>query len=294
MSAIDGAAAVGVSVLIGAKNTTTDANGYFRVDVGGPSTHALRVRGSTVVERETAVTGPGAEPARVSLIPSAFDLEAYDEMFRPNGRLQRWTARPALVVLAPVMTYVVGERDEYTATAEQLSEEELTDLVAHLQEGLSILTAGTFTSFASVEIERPAAGARVTINRPGKIVMGRYNGIVKLADVIGYGQWALSGDGSVSAGAMYLDRDFDKNDGRRRLLRIHELGHALGMMHVTNRPSIMSPSLGPDVGDFDRAASAIAFQRPTGNRAPDVDPSDAPGTRSTSRTLQWAPPVFCR
>ena len=31
---------------------------------------------------------------------------------------------------------------------------------------------------------------------------------------------------------MFLDRDFDKNDNRRRLLRIHELGHALGLMHV--------------------------------------------------------------
>jgi matrixin len=295
VNAIDGAALPGVSVAVGARNTTADSNGYFRVDVGGPSTYNMRVRGNTIVDRETVVTGPGTEPARVSLIPSTFDLDSFDQMFRPNGGLQRWTARPSLVVLASVMSYANGARDEYSATGEQMTEEEVTLLIAHLTEGLSTLTSGTFTSFASVEIERPAAGARASVTRPGKIVMGRYNGIVSLANTIGYGQWALTGDGSVGGGAMFLDRDFDKNDGRRRLLRIHELGHALGLMHVTNRPSIMNPSLGPDVTDFDRSAASIAFQRPAGNHAPDIDPSGAPGIRSTDRrTLEWAPPVFCR
>jgi hypothetical protein len=282
-------------VAVGVKTVTADGNGYFRVDVSGPSTHSLRVRGNSIVERETSVTGPGPEPARVSLIPSSFDLDAFDQMFRHNsGALQRWTSRPSLVVLAPVMTYLAGIRDEYTATAEQMSDDELSQLVAHLTEGLSILTAGAYTSFASVEIERPAAGAKASVNRPGRIVIGRYNGIVTLANTIGYGQWALSGDGSVVGGAMFLDKDFDKNDGRRRLLRIHELGHALGLMHVTTRTSIMNPAIGPDVSDFDRAAASIAFQRPTGNRAPDADPTGSAGIRAGTRVVEWAPPVYCR
>ena len=293
VSAVDGAAAASVSVNVGARNATTDSNGYFRVDVGGPATHTLRARGTSIVERETAVTGPGAEPARVSLIPASFDLEAFDQMFRPSGSLQRWTTRPSLVVLASVMNYTAGSRDEYSATAEQLTDDELAQLQLHLMEGLSVLTAGTFTAFANVEIERPAAGARVSVTRPGKIVMGRYNGIVSFANTIGYGQWAQNGDGSIGGGAMFLDRDFDKNDSRRRLLRIHELGHALGLMHVTGRASVMNPSLGPDISDFDRGAASIAFQRPVGNRAPDVDPSGSTGLRS-DRALVWAPPVFCR
>ena len=295
VSAVDGGPSPGVSVAVGVKTVTADGNGFFRVDVSGPSTHSLRVRGSSIVERETAVTGPGPEPARVSLIPSSFDLDSFDQMFRHNaGALQRWTSRPSLVVLAPVMTYVAGLRDEYTATGEQMSDDELSQMVAHLTEGLSILTAGAYTSFASVEIERPASGAKASVNRPGKIVIGRYNGIVTLANTIGYGQWALSNDGSVVGGAMFLDREFDKNDGRRRLLRIHELGHALGVMHVTNRTSIMNPAIGPDVTDFDRAAASIAFQRPTGNRAPDVDPTGSAGIRSGGRAVEWAPPVYCR
>ena len=293
VSAIDGGAAPGVALAVGTRNVIADANGYFRVDVGGPSTFNLRARGNNIVERETMLSGPGTEPARVSLIPSSFDLDSFDQMFRPNGGLQRWTARPGIVVLASVMSYNGANRDEYAATSEQLTEEEVALLLNHLTEGLTILTGGTFTSFASVEVERPASGARASVNRPGKIVMGRYNGIVSFANTIGYGQWALQSDGSVAGGAMFLDRDFDKNDNRRRLLRIHELGHALGLMHVTERTSIMNPSLGPDVSDFDRAAVSIAFQRPPGNHAPDTDPSGTPTIRSIDGRLVWQT-VYCR
>ena len=294
VSAVDGAATPGVSVLVGPRNVTADAEGYFRVDVGGPSTHALRVRGNSVVERETAVTGPGAEPARVSLIPASFDLASFDQMFRHDGALQRWATRPSLVVLGSVMTYQAGLREEYSATAEQLTDEEIAQLVAHLTEGLAILTNGTYSAFASVEIERPAAGSRAPVNRAGQIIVGRYKGIVSLANTIGYGQWALTGDGAVGGGAMFLDYEFDRNDGRRRLLRIHELGHALGLMHVTNRASIMNPSIGADVTGFDRGAASIAFQRPIGNRSPDVDPTGSAGIRSERGVLNWAPPVYCQ
>jgi hypothetical protein len=63
------------------------------------------------------------------------------------------------------------------------------------------------------------------------------------------------------------------------LLRIHELGHALGYQHVTSRTSIMNPALGPEPSQFDREGAIIAFQRPPGNRAPDTDP------KSTTRPV---------
>ena len=294
VSAVDGGAAPGVALEVGTRSTTADGNGYFRVDVGKPSTFELRARGSGIVERESAIVGPGAEPARVSLIPASFDLNSFDQMFRPNGSLQRWTTQPSLVVLASVMNYFNGERDGYPATSEQMSDEEIEQLVAHTTEGLSILTAGRFTGFQAVEIERTASGTQAPVNRPGKIVVGRYNRIVIHANTIGFGQWALAADGSVRGGAMFLDNDFDRTDKRRRLLRIHELGHALGMMHVTERTSIMNPTLGPDVTDFDRGAASIAFDRPIGNKAPDVDPARSPWSQSDDRTLVWAPPVYCR
>ena len=110
-----------------------------------------------------------------------------------------------------------------------------------------------------------------------------------MAKTIGYGQWSDSRDGSIVGGAMYLDRDFDRDDNRRRLLRIHELGHALGYQHVESRTSIMNPSIGPEPTEFDRAGAVIAFSRPVGNKSPDVDPSSAV-LASVSGEGRWTTP----
>jgi len=73
------------------------------------------------IERQTLVTSPTTERARLSVIPSSFDLTAFDEMFRTaNSRLQRWTTRPALVVIAAVMAYRVPA-DEYPAAGQPLN-----------------------------------------------------------------------------------------------------------------------------------------------------------------------------
>lgn len=294
VDAIDGAAAKGLSVQVGRSRTvTTDATGYFQADISAPGTYATAIRGDAVVERQTSVSAPSGQPVRLSLIPTSFDLHAWDEMMRTsNNRLQRWTTQPALVVVETVMSYRGGSGNVYTASGEQMSADEAALMVSHLQEGLSLLTGGTYKTFASVDVERPASGERVTVARPGKIVVGRYNGIVNLASTIGYGTWAENADGSVTAGMMFLDRDFDRDDERRRLLRIHELGHALGYLHVTTRPSIMNPSIGPEPTSFDRAAALIAFQRPPGNHSPDIDPTVSGfRTNSAAQTSRWVNPI---
>jgi Matrixin len=281
VSAVDGSPTPNLSVRIGDRTVTSDGGGLFEIDLSGAGTYRALVRGNSVVDRETRVSGPSGARTRLSMIPESFDLTAFDQMFRAlNSRLERWTSRPSLVVLGSVMEYrSAGET--YDATGEQLSDEEVGQMIAHLTEGLAALTGNTYTSFASVEVERPAAGMKVNTIRAGRIVAGRYTGILTFARTIGYGQWAETSDGTITAGAMYLDREFDRNDPRRRLLRIHELGHALGYQHVESRNSIMNPSIGPELNDFDRGAAIIAFQRPIGNRAPDVDPATSSVSVST-------------
>lgn len=292
MSALDGTPAPGLSVQVGAaKAVTTDAAGRFTTEISGPGDYTAVVSGAAVVERRTMVTGPSSVPARLSLMPASFDVHAFDEMFRTaNARLQRWTTRPSLVVLASVMNYR-GEADEFAATAESMTDDEVSLLIAHLNEGLSLMTGGTYTTFAEVKIERPASGERTSVVRVGAIVVGRYNGVQTFASTIGYGRWAENGDGSVVGGSMFLDSRFDKNDDRRRLLRIHELGHALGQLHVETRPSIMNPSIGPEPTEFDRQAAVVAFQRPPGNVSPDADPGTT--VKSGVWSVRWVAPVRC-
>jgi hypothetical protein len=289
VSAIDGRAAANVSVQIGREQAvTTDAEGNFQVDVDGTASQTAVFASSATVERRTTLRDWSSEPVRVSLIPSSFDLVAFDQMFRASeSGLQRWTTAPRLVILASVMTYSTSFSSDFPATSEQLTDDEVTAMHGHLREGLALLTGGTYTSFASVDVERPASGTRVSTQRPGTIVVGRYNGVVTFAQTIGFGQWSVESDGSVSAGAMYLDRDFDRNDSRRRLLRIHELGHALGYQHVTSRASVMNPSIGAEPTDFERIGAIIAFDRRPGNRSPDTDPESARRPTFGLSTSRW-------
>ncbi len=297
INGIDRAGIASVSVQVGSRwPVIADDNGMFNVDLESSGSHRVTVKGGAVVERETAVMAPTSDRILLPLIPASFDLTAFDEMFRSsNARLQRWLTRPSLIVLGAVMAYRANPGSEFEATAESLTDTDTSLMVAHLSEGLALLTGETFTGFASVSVERPSPGQRVNVNRNGYIVAGRYTGIASMANTIGYGQWSELSNGTVVGGSIFLDRDFDTNDARRRLLRMHELGHALGYLHVKARTSIMNAAVGPEPTDFDRAAARLAFQRAPGNRAPDIDPVSAATTMSVSgEGGRWMPPVFCK
>jgi hypothetical protein len=293
VNAGDGTAEVGVSIQVGSTGTvTSDDSGFFQTTVNGAGTYAAIVRSSGTVERQTTVSAPDSD-ARLSLIPASFDLSAFDELARStHSRLQRWTTKPSLVVIVPVLLYTPGVEDTYIAAGDKMTDLEASNMITHLTEGLSILTGGSYTAFGSTVLERPAPGDAVSVKRPGKIVVGRYTGIAAGDGTIGYGTWLEDSDGAIGGGAIFLDEAFDHGDSRRRLLRIHELGHALGYQHVTSRTSIMNPVIGPEPTDFDRMAATIAFQPPPGNRAPDHDPEPASRVGShPAGGARWAPPI---
>ena len=300
LSALDGTPIPGVVVKVGTRAVVSDQQGRFALPElpDGPTTVTLS--GSSIVERRRNVALP-TDATTETLIPSSFDLTAFDEMFRGTGQLQRWTSRPALVVLASVMRFHAVGAKEFQASSERLTDAEVALLVEHLTEGLALLTGNTFTSFAAVEIERPAAGVRVDTLRPGVVVVGRYRGVQNIGNTIGMARWSNDHDtAEVTGGAIYLDSDFDRTSDARRLVRIHELGHTLGYLHVTSRVSIMNPAVGPSPSQFDRDASIIAFHRMPGNQSPDDDvaaagpraPGGVYGVRGLGKAV-WAPTVIC-
>jgi len=218
---------------------------------------------------------PADGVVKFGLIPTSFDLSAFNEMFRgSHERLQRWTTAPALVVLTTVMKYESGDATTADATSEQIPSGEVDTMVRDLTDALATLTGGTFTAFAQVTRESASAGSRATLTRNGQIVVGRYRDIRAATGSVGFGRWAEREDGVITAGTMFLDLNYDSGIDKRKL-RTHELGHALGYKHLSTRPSIMNPVLGSDVTEFDRQGAIIAFQRPPGNRAPDTDPASS-------------------
>jgi hypothetical protein len=302
VNALDGQPIAGVTVTIGAKSAVSDASGAFQIENPGSGSLSATLTATSIVERHAVVAMQSGQPSRQTLIPSTFELAAFDQMFRgSDDRLKRWTNAPALVVLTTVLNYAqsFGTQDQYVATSEQLTEVETALLIQQLTDALALLTNNAFKGFASVERESAAEGAKVSPLREGKIVVGRYNGVEGLLNTIGFGQWLTQSSGQVIGGAVYLDRNFDKNFEARRLLRTHELGHALGYSHVTATTSIMNPAIGPEPTAFDRQGSMIAFQRQPGNQKPDTDPGASSSTVGPFRVVAggapsaWSGPIIC-
>ena len=202
---------------------------------------------------------PLSDASRPELPGSDADSKALNEMLGGStGPRLRWNSAPQLKVLVSVMEYRNGN-SEYVATGEQLTEEEIAKLVEDLTEGLGLMTANTFESFAAVEREVVAPGATAPVSQPNRIVVGRFNGVQKLLGTIGLGGRKSRADGTITSGAIILDSAYDRTSPKRHLLRTHELGHALGYNHVQSRASIMNPSIGSEINTFDRKAVLLAF-----------------------------------
>jgi len=201
------------------------------------------------------------------LTPTA-DARAMDEMLRGTvGRERRWMQRPNLVVVTTVMAFADGARTDFTTVDARLSDEEAKALVADLTAGLEVMSGGTFKRFGSVRFESPAAASQVRVVRNGDIVVGRFRGVRDSLKAVGYGGRTARANGTITGGTVMLDEDYDQSTQQSRLLRIHELGHALGFNHVDSLRSIMNPTIGTEPTDFDRRVARIAFSHITPDRA---------------------------
>jgi hypothetical protein len=233
---------------------------------------AATVSGDGFVTRETNLRVP-ASATTLSMIPSTFDLAAFDTMCRGAGILRRWESAPALVVVDAVLQFTSSTADTAVATGERMSAAERESLVADLAWGLPELSGGGLNAFRSVTTESPSAGSTVTLfPRDGIIVVARFAGL-RSTGYAGFGRWGSRGD-TVVSGAVLLDRDVDAAGGpHQRSLRVHELGHALGWAHLESRTSVMNSVAIVLPTEFDHAAFGLAFQRSPGSRSPDADPS---------------------
>ena len=166
------------------------------------------------------------------------------------------------------------------------------------------MTGNTFAQFASSSVESAAAGTAVTLQRDGIIVVARYQGLSAATGFAGFGRWSTTADGTVVAGVVFYDAGVDRTAivSVRRALHIHEMGHALGYSHVTNRQSVMNPSPAIDPNDFDRDATRVAFARSPGSVSPDVDattvlanpaflPASFAGESISSPGAIWGPAI---
>ena len=274
-----------VVIASSAGSTLSDAGGHFQLTTtAGDSVDARLSRGGYIDRETTLRAGDGA--ARLSMIRDDFDLRTFDEMFRAP-QLQRWTTTPVLLVEGTTLRFAGFDRSDAEATSGRVSDSEMGSLIDDLRWGLSTLTGGHYSDFASVQRQQSAAGAQVGVLNPGVITVALYQGLTATTGYWGYGRTLVQSDGTIVGGSIMIDRDFNASGSpRRRALRVHELGHALGANHVTLRASVMNAQVSTEPTAYDRTAGLLAYQRAAGNRYPDVDPS---GSRiNAAHSARWS------
>ena len=291
VDALSSAPLDGVAVSGGIVPAWSDSDGHFVAAAPLASVDPLPISlmRSNYVTRNTSMLVPG--PAiDVGIIPTSFDLHAFDELCR-TPLLRRWTTAPALIVQMRYLRFTNASNPSFEALSPAMTDEEVDQLVTDLSATLPRLTGGTFTAFASIRRDVAPIGADVGILNQGAITFARFNGLsAQNPDVAAYGRWLNGDDGVVTGGAMLMDSAFDVREPQRVIIRMHEFGHALGYDHVTTTSSIMNARNSPPPTLFDLQATSVAFQRSPGNTEPDVDPT--PGLRTLARAAaQWSRPV---
>lgn len=266
--------------------TQTDAAGAFRL---GSNTnpeftpHAFTVDAPGFLARRAYVRWQAGlrENISVDLISTAapFSLDFYRAFVRdthdePAGMqpLRRWTTNPRFYVRSAdqngraiepeVMTVVLGTIPEAVRqfTGGRLS-------VAQLESGPE--TRAPAAGWIAVNIIRdmslPYCGIAYVAQDPGDITL--------VNDRCNCGSVKISGG-----------------------LVAHEVGHALGFYHVPGDRNVMfdtHPAGCPagNLSEAERFHAAIAYQRPPGNRDPDLDPrtTEAQQIRSTAADR----PIIC-
>lgn len=268
----------------------SDTAGTFTVGFPVSGANRTLLSATGYVDRQTSIEAPGAN-LRLSLIPSSFDLPAFDQMFRHSSSgLTRWRTPPGITIERRVLQFTDVGALTYQALDESLTQGEVDSVADDLLAGYEMLTAGRVGPVTSVTTQEAAAGSTVTPRQNGRIVVTRQAGLTAATKFWGYARWSTTGDGEVTSAVIILDRDFERSASSfHRSLRIHELGHALGCQHVTGRTSVMNADARTEPNTFDRQAARIATLRPTGNRTPDIDPLSHTATSLSraAQTLTW-------
>ena len=203
-------------------------------------------------------------------------LAAIETEFAQEQSPTRWINPGWYLLWAYVRSFrlmSLGPRYEQVLVADLLaagiegSERLANALVADLTAGLEVMSGGTFKRFGSVRFESPAVASQVRVVRNGDIVVGRFRGVRDSLKAVGYGGRTARANGTITGGTVMLDEDYDQRTQQPRLLRMHELGHALGFNHVDSLRSVMNPTIGTEPTDFDRRVARIAFSHITPDRA---------------------------
>lgn len=274
-SGIAGLVVTGADLLSEPSSSTGETS--VTVDTADAEPRRIIVSGPGYVTRETDLRVPG-EAAEIALIPNTFNIGCYNEIARWNGGIARWTEPPPLFVVTQSVLFERDNFDTGTRDTRVMTQDEIQSIQGDMEAALGPLTGTAMTAFES-ETHGEATGPTpevVTYAVPGAIAVYHAKRLAEEMGFAGGTTVELEGDRIVSA-VIWLDQGYEDAGIDSRKIRSHELGHALGYAHPSSASchslmSIMSGSGSDSFTDLDLQLMALTYQRPAGNRSPDIDP----------------------
>jgi hypothetical protein len=246
---------------------SADTDGEGRFTLTAPTApagnQAITVSAEGYRPRETVIGLPRTTDLVVDITPTAppFDETFYNELAR--DALDQPTIDYPLYRWSSALKFYLQTQDE---TGRPLSAEVLAVVRRGIRDGVRYYTGGTYQ--ATLE--------EGTENRPERVgwinVLPRQ--VIPEGDYCGYAS-------SVGANPMTIELRIDRcGCGSVKIpvdVVIHEVGHAVGMFHVSGESNIMHQQSSFRCRDviptvLERHHAALIYARPRMNRSPDRDP----------------------
>jgi len=261
---------------------TADGQGNYQLgDVANPPSqpYPITVSGAGMVSHATWITWASGARSGVNLNmirdAAPFSMDFYRQFARdtfdndpgaPFG-LQRWTTAPSFYVRTVDQNGRAVEPEVLTVTLDAL------------RRAVPAFTNGTFSA-AAIETGtavRPQAAGWINVDIRRDPAEKRVCGFAFVG----------ANPGSITLNDDVCSCGSNKIPGA---VTLHEVGHAMGFFHVSDRNSIMFPFIAGDcpAGQLSAAETyhaGIVYSRPRGNLDPDRDPPSGAALTGSDRVI---------